>query len=873
MKIRLILITCLFPFFATLSRATICVDFESLPRGSTYPVGSVIEENTVPMFIVPGIDENGQQVVNGFARIIEDPPGGGNQALLLNNSAVCLELSCGDMISFTFQNSGGYVNLSIDGDDLQLAGLGNGSFVLGGTTVTVTGALVQISSLTSAAHLLCIGGQELRVDNICFETCDSGDCLDFESLGPDRLFSGDSFSEDGRTIEVIGFDKNLGSLAGADTNNAGHRGREIDVSVAGIQLRDLCASSLEFKIAQSQDGIEININGDSLLLDTIDAFDGLEIGGVVISVIVKDDGGVLRGTVSLEGAIESFSISGQRFSLDHLCLGKCDRNCIDFEGEPVGTTFQKGEVFMEDGYAFTFLEYRGISGEGVISDLGKAGFAGQDMWLFRATMAGRFDCMEAFSFHFGQYADGILITINGETVSVEDLRELHAAEVGGVILSVSFDLVNGGVRGVLEGTGTFDELAIGGTDLYIDHLCLTPCPKPGCIEFEAMRLGAVFRDGDILSEDGTDMEVFPFGQGLEGVTITEGNFANGFGNEATLENAGLRLRYACASSVVFDYAYFSGLVQVSINGSDSLPVAGFSSLDGAVVGGATLSVTGTHAGTVTATGTILEIAIAGDELALDNICRTTCPPSGTCLDFEALPPSGTWTLGTGFTEDGVEVECDLLFDSAGQLVSIDPLLRVDNRQLAGHLGNDLRMINAFADFDFGQSCVTNLSLHFGDYGSIVSVSVNGDTEVVQDLSGLDGASIGGTTLSVIGLPVSGGQSGLLSVEGNVTRFAIGGQNLFVDRICFTVCDPIFLGQLRLIDVRVLKPNLRQYTMQVPMTGPGTLRLRGNQTLGLTWPLQSGAVITPLTGQPDLFEIKVTKPVSDDRWFFRAEAVY
>lgn len=856
--------------FHQIITAALCVDFESLTGGTIYPVGSSYSENTVTMTIQPGIDTSGQPVPGGFGQIIQFPAASGNQALFLSNATVCLDLGCGDNLQFTYNNSGGYVNLSVDGDDLEVATLNNGTFTLGGTEVTVNGSTISVSVLTSAIGVICIGGQELIIDDICFDPCDSSDCLEFYGVGKE-VTTGEAFTEDGLTVEVTGFDGNTGTLSGVTENLAGHRAPEIELKNAGIGLADICASGIAFAFAELLDGIELCVNGECITTNSFVDLDGLVIGGATISVDAKLVGEVLTGTVSLNGTIDSFQVGGRFLRLDHVCRQACERNCIDFEEEAVRTKFVPGDVFSEDGYDFGFDKFQAGDASGVIDDQGRAGHLGQDLRLENAVFLGRFDCMEAFSVHYGHYAQGVTVSINGNSVTVPTMEDLDGVVVGGVALTVTYDLVNGGKRGVLEGLGQFDELVIGGALIYIDHLCLVPCPDPDCIDFEIFPLGAQYRETDFLVEDSTEMAVTGFGSGTATATMVDGNRAGHFGNEIRLQQAGLSIRYPCAAAITFHYAIDNGPVALSVNGVKGAEVSKFDSYDGLSIGGASISVNGTDSGTVTITGTaLLEVVIAGTDLRVDRICHVPC--SGDCIDFEGILPGASWSLFQDFIEDGVEVRTFFLFDN-GLTVSLDPLMRTGTNQRAGHLGQDLRLTNATAQFDFQDQCVTNLSLHFGNYGSLVNIQINSDLIEAPNMAALDGQVIGGVTVSVIRFPVAGGHTGLLQLDGNIDSLYLGGTNFYIDRVCYEFCEPITLGQLRIIDVEDLSPTERRYTLEVEMTGPGILRLRANNDLGPTRPVQSSATITPLASPPNTYRIQVSKSPSSTPWFFWAEAVY
>jgi hypothetical protein len=83
---------------------------------------------------------------------------------------------------------------------------------------------------------------------------------------------------------------------------------------------------------------------------------------------------------------------------------------------------------------------------------------------------------------FGEYGGNVNLTINGNLRNVADLQELDGTSVGGVHVEVT-DL--GASRGLLALTGPIQGVAIGGQELWIDHVCTAPClgipalPCPG----------------------------------------------------------------------------------------------------------------------------------------------------------------------------------------------------------------------------------------------------------------------------------------------------------------------------------------------------------------------------------------------------------
>lgn len=849
-----------------LSAAPICVDFQSFANGTNFPNGASFEENTVPMTTTRVRDPGGTPIPYGSVQIAAS---GGNRRLILGGAAVCFDFGCAESVTFDYVNNGGFVTLEVDGDRYEGSVFPGGSTTIGGATVQVGGSSISIAALTSAISTVCIGGQELIIDNVCFEPCEapgSEDCFEFEAFGGKSFETGEVIEEDGFAIEVIGFDRGSGAIEGVSGNAAGHRGVEMEMVKAGISFSGFCSSVLMLDYAQLSQGVEVTVNGVTVQAGSVDELDGVTVGGVVIGV----KGGA-SGSLTFTGVIESFAIGGEELRIDHLCRQPCDLNCIDFEEPPVGTKYSAGDEFSEDGYTFGFDKFEG-AGEATIRDDGRAGASGQDLQLDGASIAGRFECMEAFELNFGQYDTGVIVEINGEAATTNSIENLHGVRVGGVELTVSrVDQVIGGIRGVLSGDGLFEEFRIGGVDLFIDHLCLMPCPDPDCVDFEMLPLESLFVDGDVITEEMTGLEVFDF-LGTAKVGVNAGNAAGGTGNEIFLTNAGLRIRYVCAQELSFRYHDAGGAVSLNVDGSAAPPRPDFAAYDGATVGGVQVSVSGgPDTGIVTLSGVFQQVSIAGAELHLDEICFEPCVTLGECLDFEELPAAGVWLALDDFIEDGVEIQTRFLLDGSGELVDVDPALKTGSNQRAGHVGQDLDFDNAVAEFDFGQECVTNLSLHYGEYSGIVRVELNFDSVVATDLADLNGTTLGGRTLYVTQVPVTGGVVGILRVDGPVVNFAIGGEDFHIDRVCFEDCEPIVLGELRIVSAEPVDAVNRRVVMQVEVAGPAVLELRGNTDLGPTRPVIPSATFT--NPAPGVFEVEVLRPLGDPRWFFWVDADY
>jgi hypothetical protein len=165
----------------------------------------------------------------------------------------------------------------------------------------------------------------------------------------------------------------------------------------------------------------------------------------------------------------------------------------------------------------------------------------------------------------------------------------------------------------------------------------------------------------------------------------------------------------------------------------------------------------------------------------------TCPCRGNgggsdCVGFEGLGLGKTYTVGDVFTDGGVTVAVEQFQWGNGTWTS-DGFAEVQNGGMAGGSGNELAVNNVNLAFDFGGT-VNDVSLAFGEYGGNLNIDVNGDFVNFDNFPDIDGATIGGVSVSVSGSSTGGGQVGTLRLSGAVSSFKVGGQELWIDDLCF-----------------------------------------------------------------------------------------
>ena len=166
----------------------------------------------------------------------------------------------------------------------------------------------------------------------------------------------------------------------------------------------------------------------------------------------------------------------------------------------------------------------------------------------------------------------------------------------------------------------------------------------------------------------------------------------------------------------------------------------------------------------------------------DRLCDEegdTCPPlPEECVDFEDLALNAEFFYGDVFVDSGVTMIVEeFYYLPSGSTTG--GVVRVEGAEDAGGSGLDVMVSNVNVEFDFGGP-VGGLTLVWGEYGGNINLMVNGDLRNVEDFIELDGLDVGGAKVDVV---ENGDGTGALEVDGLLSTFVIGGQELWIDDVC------------------------------------------------------------------------------------------
>lgn len=161
------------------------------------------------------------------------------------------------------------------------------------------------------------------------------------------------------------------------------------------------------------------------------------------------------------------------------------------------------------------------------------------------------------------------------------------------------------------------------------------------------------------------------------------------------------------------------------------------------------------------------------------------PTPLACVNFEDPTLGTAYHVGDSFTDSGVKIDLRPFVWADGTNYTSGEAV-ISNGGQAGGSGQEVTVKNISLSFDFGAS-LTGLSFLFGEYGGNLNIEINGDFRNFANFHDIDGAVIGGVNVAV--LHGMGNDKGSVHLMGMVNSFAVGGQELYIDRVCPARVEP------------------------------------------------------------------------------------
>ena len=163
-----------------------------------------------------------------------------------------------------------------------------------------------------------------------------------------------------------------------------------------------------------------------------------------------------------------------------------------------------------------------------------------------------------------------------------------------------------------------------------------------------------------------------------------------------------------------------------------------------------------------------------------------------CVDFgPPQPPLGTtWSAPAQtpgqqvLVQSGIPVRVETFQHAAGTAFN---LARVEAAPAGFGAGHVTRLNNISLELDFTGLAFTpqTVTAEWRSLGGTENLSANGAAPWVGPITGAPAAIAPGVTLQLTSAPVPGGFQGSLTLKGSVQEMRIGGQELWLDRVCAT----------------------------------------------------------------------------------------
>lgn len=153
-------------------------------------------------------------------------------------------------------------------------------------------------------------------------------CVNFQSLpGGAAMGVGTTFTDSGINMRTLSFQWDNGAwtnggVAVVDAlNAAGGTGLELNLNniTVAFSLGQQPASLIRLRFGEYGGNLNIKLNNDFRNFQNMQDIDGAVIGGVAVQVPTGGNGNDM-GTLRLSGTIHSFSIGGQEFYIDDVCI-------------------------------------------------------------------------------------------------------------------------------------------------------------------------------------------------------------------------------------------------------------------------------------------------------------------------------------------------------------------------------------------------------------------------------------------------------------------------------------------------------------------------------------------------------------------------
>jgi len=318
--------------------------------------------------------------------------------------------------------------------------------------------------------------------NASFGELAPGDCVDFEDLTPTTVYYvPSSFADSGVTVRATQYQWPGGTwTSGGSTlvdtlNLAGGLGNDMNLNNITLEFDfGRPVDDLTFLFGYYGGNINLTINGDFRNEPNLSALHGTMVGGTLVEVVLYPAD---LGMVRITGTVNTFSVGGQALWIDDIC-DKISSDCVEFEDPPYPQSYSYGDFFADSGAIIELGEFFWLptgsttGGSCNVDNSQISGGTGQDVNSNNINLDFDFgDSYVRLDLLYADLGGNVNLSVNGVLANVANITDLHGTTLGGALIVVQPPLVN---KGQLIVTGVISDFAIGGQELWIDHVCIVP---------------------------------------------------------------------------------------------------------------------------------------------------------------------------------------------------------------------------------------------------------------------------------------------------------------------------------------------------------------------------------------------------------------
>ena len=158
---------------------------------------------------------------------------------------------------------------------------------------------------------------------------------------------------------------------------------------------------------------------------------------------------------------------------------------------------------------------------------------------------------------------------------------------------------------------------------------------------------------------------------------------------------------------------------------------------------------------------------------------TSC---ATCIDFENQIPGTRYNVGETINNPEADIKVEQFMSANGNWTSTGHA-RVDKRFYPPGSTTDINANNV--NLHPQHESAGKIIFKFSELGGNNNIEVNGDFRNVEDLTSLNNTTVGGAEITVNASQQGRIFQGAITLEGNISDFSFGGQELWVDDYCYT----------------------------------------------------------------------------------------